>query len=361
MAGFLQDFLHAEFATLSRKDPPRVYLAAFGKHPGWNDHIEDIGLDTVTLINAKRYLYLQGLSGQIDSNAWEKLDASGRLESFDHWLFWHRPGECLIGRLWSSSDGKGRTRYPMALLIHGVGVTASWILSETMTLLNDLAEGCRSVTTAAEVQQLVVEGTAELRGKLARVEEPPGSRPPFRDPISSAALGETERLRIFHVIVNQFSTFAPGTVDFKSDAAARGRHVRLPRLGGPASQDFVFWTAFLLTQLDPNVPTLLYLPATANWVDAVVGEPTSADFYGLRANLKTLPAAQDVPYQLTPALREAVLAVHEGGLESGLPTKSIFSNKPTADLARGLLSNRDDLWATSSGGILKRFCNFLGG
>src|SRR5579885_3092405 len=116
MSGFLQDFLHADFATLSRKDPPRVYLAVFGKHPGWNDHIEDIGLDSVALINAKRYLYLHGLSGQIDANAWEKLDESARREGFDHWLLWHRPGECLVGRLWSSSDGKGRTRYPMILL-----------------------------------------------------------------------------------------------------------------------------------------------------------------------------------------------------------------------------------------------------
>jgi len=43
---------------------PRLYLGAFGKHPGWDDHIEDIGIDTDCLINIKRMMYFQGIEGK---------------------------------------------------------------------------------------------------------------------------------------------------------------------------------------------------------------------------------------------------------------------------------------------------------
>ena len=52
---------------------PRVYIAAFGKHPGWNDHMDDIGLVTESLVEAKRSLYVQGVASQIESRACEAL------------------------------------------------------------------------------------------------------------------------------------------------------------------------------------------------------------------------------------------------------------------------------------------------
>ena len=56
----------------------RVHVAAFGKHPGWDDHIEEIGLDSDLLVKAKRLLYTEGIAGNIDSGAWEKLEPEKR-------------------------------------------------------------------------------------------------------------------------------------------------------------------------------------------------------------------------------------------------------------------------------------------
>ena len=43
-------FSVALFKNLTRifsgKTEPAANLAAFGKHPGWNDHLDDLGLDT---------------------------------------------------------------------------------------------------------------------------------------------------------------------------------------------------------------------------------------------------------------------------------------------------------------------------
>ncbi len=68
-----------------------VALAAFGKHPGWDDHIEptpsgitpaDLGLETESLNLAKTVLYINGIGGQIDSGAWEKLDSAQHLPAW---------------------------------------------------------------------------------------------------------------------------------------------------------------------------------------------------------------------------------------------------------------------------------------
>ena len=64
---FLRDALHG-----------RVILAGFGKHPAWDDHIDDIGLETESLVIAKRVIYSEGIASQISSGAWNQLENSRR-------------------------------------------------------------------------------------------------------------------------------------------------------------------------------------------------------------------------------------------------------------------------------------------
>src|SRR2546425_1786022 len=58
----------------------RVTLAAFGKHPGWDDHLPGLGLETELLVQIKQVFYVRGIGGQIDSAAWERIDAARRQE-----------------------------------------------------------------------------------------------------------------------------------------------------------------------------------------------------------------------------------------------------------------------------------------
>ena len=60
---------------------PAINLAAFGKHPGWDDHIPGIGLETEQLARLKQSFYVAGIGRQIDSGAWEKLDAVNGLKA----------------------------------------------------------------------------------------------------------------------------------------------------------------------------------------------------------------------------------------------------------------------------------------
>src|SRR5438445_5721850 len=134
MSDFSKKFLLEDARRLS-VNGRYLGLAAFGKHPGWDDHVEDLGLETESLNLAKTLLYVKGIGGQIDSGAWEKLDLAQQLEGFQHLFVWQRSGQILVGSLWSSSDGKGRKRYPMVVCLHFIGVTLNWALKQALPAL----------------------------------------------------------------------------------------------------------------------------------------------------------------------------------------------------------------------------------
>jgi len=135
MSRFLKKFLRENEGMFSRKTKPAVYLGAYGKHPGWDDHIDDIGLDTESLLLAKQVLYVDGIGGQIDSGVWDKLRDNERLPEFKHIIVWKRGNAFLIGRMWSSRDGKNRTKYPMIACSHCLNVPFAWALMTVLLAL----------------------------------------------------------------------------------------------------------------------------------------------------------------------------------------------------------------------------------
>src|SRR5688572_20736555 len=71
-------------ATPASDGGPSLYLAAFGKHPGWDDHIDDLGLETDLLIRVKQLLYIEGIASNLDKGSWDELAPPDRLEKFNH-------------------------------------------------------------------------------------------------------------------------------------------------------------------------------------------------------------------------------------------------------------------------------------
>src|SRR6266568_8346387 len=162
MTDVLRKFLLDDLGRLS-PNGRFVGLAAFGKHPGWDDHVEDLGLETDSLNQAKSVFYVNGIGGQIDSGAWEKLDATQQLPGFKHLFLWQRSGQILLGRLWSSSDGKGRKRYPMVVCLHFAGVTLGWALKHGLPALAQMEQGLANTASAEEVCGLLRSKRAAMR------------------------------------------------------------------------------------------------------------------------------------------------------------------------------------------------------
>ena len=146
---------------------PEVHLAAFGKHPGWNDHIDDLGLETDRLVAVKRILYLEGIGAAIDSGAWDKLHESQRVEGFGHILVWRTGGDVIVARMWSSSDGKGRTKYPMIVCAQLRGVPLQQALERVLPVLEGVQKACQETTSADAVRGIVGSARTQLRNLLA--------------------------------------------------------------------------------------------------------------------------------------------------------------------------------------------------
>ncbi len=316
MTDFLKRFLLEEPRRFSSSGRFAA-LAAFGKHPGWDDHIEDLGLETESLNLAKTTLYVNGIGGQIDSGAWEKLDAAQQLPAFQHIFVWQRCGQTLLGRMWSSSDGKGRKRYPMVVCLHFMGVTLAWALQRGLPVLAELEQGCLQTNSAADVRALLARKRADLREAL-----PAGNGKGDYAPVSPEVLrrilhpaGDANPdafLRVLYQVHSQFAGFAPGNFSVRANpTAVRVQQIRVPRVEENPEQALLFWTRFFSVFLDPNVPALLTLPERAAWADVTAGQPESHEMFCLRATPKAVPLVSEVPYQLEDEFRKKASAFLE--------------------------------------------------
>ncbi len=331
MNGFARLFLNEDWAGLP--DVPRVYLGAFGKHPGWNDHLDDLGLVTASLIDAQRILYA-GIAHQIENATWEKTDAAKVAPGFDHAIHWRRPGETLTGLVWSSQDGKGRSLYPMIAIAHCVGQPFSWVADVVVPTLDAAAAKCRAASSASAVIAVLNEAQQQLRLGV------PGlpAAPPADSSLGIAAWAEYCRRepaalqRVLHHLRGQFALFAPGCAEWcENEKHAGSRSLRLPQIpGARPAESLNAWISFLATQIDPSVPILGLLPMDRTWVDVIVGEPAPADFFVLRALPTAVPLVTDIPYQIDPEMLNdcaGLLADVSGGR---LPTTSLFNGETVA-------------------------------
>ena len=315
MKSFAKQFLNEDFEGVP--GAPHVFVGAFGKHPAWNDHMDDIGLVTESLVEAKRSLYIQGISSQIDAHVWERLGEKA-VPNFDHVFLWHRPNETLIGLLWSSRDGKGRHLYPMIVCAQVVGQTLDWIWSEALGRLEATAETCRKAASQREVI-VALNGLQEALRRRSQAAGEPNIR--------RSDLGVTEWLSHFAAdqvglqrICHHLAATGSGGATGADEAACRA--IRLPTVpGATAAKSLNAWLRFLAVQIDPFWPVLLMMPRSANWLDAVVGEPSKDAYFRLRAAPAAEPVVSTIPYTFTgaanPKMTELIGDVAAGRLPRG--------------------------------------------
>ena len=287
-----------------------LFLAAFGKHPGWNDHIPPIGVETETLAYVYQTLYEDGIRGQIDSGAWEKLEPGKREEGFDHMFLWLSGGHGVLGRLWSSSDRAGRSKYPMVLCVESGFAASGFVLAEMLVELERLRGACK--TTASEDQVRVECRAAGDRlqsqfGALKPGELPTAVSLEFRrrflehHDLGSARLG---LLRVLHELGSASSGSASGHVSPPRPQAGVSTRLRVPLASETQLQSLQCWAAFLECAVPGAWPLLLIARTGAKWLDIIVGEPAGGDFFCLQASNQALPLTTEIPYELSPLLQQ---------------------------------------------------------
>lgn len=292
---------------------PGVFLGAFGKHPGWDDHIEPIGLDSEALLAARDIIYTRGIGGVINEALWEKKPEE-TLPQIAHLFSWSGESDTLIGRMWSSVDGKGRARYPMVSVVH-LELPFSYSLAmRASRLLSSVESRCRQATTAAEVRNIFASGLEELRASLAQPADGLGAEPD-RAACSRIAngmgLNEGDIFpRVLYAVEkarpNAHSPkSASGKISLKmleSDVPAQ--QYRLPMDTQDSIDGIAFWQKVATDFTRPKLPLLFLHPTGYHWVDLIIGTPTPRQLFCIRANEAGLPPASTVPYELDAAFRQ---------------------------------------------------------
>ena len=292
--------------------PPGVHLGAFGKHPGWDDHVEPIGLDSEPLVAAREILYVRGIGGVVDTALWDKKPEE-TLPGIEHLFCWTSDGDTLIGRMWSSTDGKGRSKYPMAAAAH-FGLPFSYTLAaRAARVLADVEARCKQAVTAPEVRAVFAAGSEALRAALAQPPDSLGAEPD-RAVCSRVAhemwldQGETFP-RVLYALQEKarsasLTPKASNRISLKMlDEESNAQQVRLPMDAKDSVDGIAFWHKVIADFAPVKKPTLYLHPVGSPWVDVIVGIPTARQLYALRANETALPLASVVPYALDPAFR----------------------------------------------------------
>jgi hypothetical protein len=310
MAGWLTS-LTSKLTGLIGGKPPSAYVGVFGKHPGWNDHIDDLGLDSEALVAAKEILYVHGIGGVVDSGKWETLPADEPAIPFHHVFVWMDGSNLLFGQLWASSDGKGRTKYPMVICVHLSGRTAAG-LPDMTPVLAGLESSCRAATMASEVESLV-------RRSVPKATELIDAPAPNR--VGRAALAgelglnpEAEgALRIAYAAESYLSSCKngpAGQIDLQlSKSKLQPQHLRVPAVSKHPLASIIFWRAFCQPFLPAGVPQFYLVSLKAPWLDLIVGPLTPKHLACIRCGGKSVPPASDIPFNISPPDRERAKAL----------------------------------------------------
>lgn len=305
---------------------PRVALAAFGKHPGWDDHIEDLGLESEFLTDLKRLLYIDGIGGNIENGAWHALAESGRLLDFGH-VFLRRVGADLAaGRIWPSRDGRGRAAYPMIACTHADHLPLSWFTLVALPALEKVEQACRVAPSAEAVAECLADHRAALRHQADAI---PTSPPPalgdghrLADLASSPHLGPAGigMVRLLYRVERECAAWLPVGPSSTSTRrrnlpAPTGHHLRVPGGGVSDADRLSIWAGALSDVVVPSTPLLLLTPHHRDWVDIVIGPVDAARVFPLRADTAQVPLTTSIPYDVDAEFETR--ARHRLGLAAG--------------------------------------------
>lgn len=303
MTSFFKRLINPGGVSPSQSGTPRLVLAAFGKHPGWNDHIPGIGLETKPLADFKQTMYVTGIGGRIDSGAWKVLDAEKRIEGFDHSFLCLQGNLVIAGRMYSSEDGLRRKEYPMVFCVEAEGFSPEMILTKALPELERLREACRATSSAEQVtvecrmaQDRLREALRQEMSASAGTMTSAESRRRF---VEHPSLGP-ERVGLLRILHDLGDAGNPGG---KSRADTRSHHVRVPLASESVRHSFLLWAGLLQGAVSASSPLLLISRYGTDWLDIIVGETTSDDFFCLQAMPKALPLASQIPYELHPELK----------------------------------------------------------
>lgn len=280
----------------------KIFIAAFGKHPGWDDHIDDIGLETDIFVRVKRLLYVQGIGGNVDKGSWNKLQKDQLIEEFKHVFFWFIDGHLVVGRMWSSQDGKGRRSYPFVVCVQCRKLPVRWVFDNFLPLLERIELTCTATTSAMSVRRAIESAGQELRQCVQQCEI--SRSPVIQCPEALAKIAEDPEMGpdhegLFRILYHIDREVGGHHNHHASSGAVRSTSLRVPASGSKMLKNILLWSSFLLDRFGKDTSVLIQIPLRNPWMDIIIGEPTEMQLYCLRTSLKVIPLTNNIPYNMS--------------------------------------------------------------
>jgi hypothetical protein len=300
--------------AVKSRDGSRFLLTLFGKHPAWDDHMEDIGIDTPSLADFKRWLYVDGIRTNLDSGAWEQMPEDHRVPLWDHRLLMTGSKGMILARLWASSDGRGRRAYPMIAATHLPTSRLPADLAPLFEALDGVKQACIETDTQEGVRDAARQGSVALESAVKRLSPLPPEGPSAQvrmDFLDSSEMGpaRTGFERVLHVLSSDLAAFSPSA---KVKQPARARAIRIPVPTARAEPSLLLWHAFFSPHLRPDVIWTTVHPVDAPWADIIVGGPEGDSVFRFRASSVEIPPVTDIPYNIPPETLAKCARIFEG-------------------------------------------------
>ncbi len=318
---------------------PRVRLALFGKHPGWDDYVNDLGIATEQLAWAKDCLLDRGVRRVIESGVWDRLGESDRLAGYHHLLLWRRGTALLTGRLSTSHDSAGRGEAPLALLAHCERLPVLWIFEQVLPRLATL-ESKVGQTPVQAVARLALEGAqGELEARALSVPNSreifPGAGSSLQRLVDHPDLGETAAggarvglLRVLFEIEQHMGQFRASWKGSPGSCA----WLRVAKCASRPGESARVWVSLLDQELAPAIPILVIEHSEERFADIIVGEPESAVLECLRAGEKVRPLITEADVNIPKAfIQQATKKIEAWRRGATIPAgRSVEPTPPTA-------------------------------
>lgn len=303
------------------KDALQVPVAAFGKHPAWSDFVE-IGIREERLASAWKALLPNGIVRLTEEGRWQALDENGQSIPFGHFIAWKRPESVLAGRIWPSSDSRGRKLYPLIVMVALPPGEFSRCPGLVASALAQAEPRWRGATEPAALESALADMETQIAQELAaqHMSPPPLGRPASRL-VQCPQVGEEELLRLIYHVERDGGAAADPTKQMR---------FRVPRCTMDPAEASALWADFALWEFGEKTEVLCMAPMDEDWLDVNVGAVNAESLFALRASKEAVPLTTLIPYTLAENFvqhaKGRIEALREGRGAAQTPQQGVWGS-----------------------------------
>jgi len=285
----------------------RSYLGVFGKHSQWADHMPDIGMVTPSMIEFKRWLYLDGIRTAVDSRTWSESSSEGGVSKWGHRiLIWGAKG-IILAELFDTKDMRGRGAYPFVICLHIPTGVLPMSFTPLWEVFDRFGEVCLFAKSQLELESLVRQvdsAILQVMGQVKPISMDSISELEKRNFISNPIFGHNSHKfkRILYNLVNQF----------REDQGHQGKQTRSFRLPiGETMQEIdLFCYLLLYRSQDPDAFIVSVSPNTGGYFDLFLGDLEASSVKDVKLSTKQISVITDIAYSI-PSEELERLALYE--------------------------------------------------